>query len=379
MSRPRSEPVRLVLAGAGHAHLEVLRRLAEERPAGVEVTVVSAEPRHFYSGMVPGLVAGQYGEGEIAFELRPLVERAGGRFVVERVTGVEAAARRLRLAGGGEIDYDLVSFNLGSSPSAAGVPGAREHATSIKPLSRALELRRRLRALAAEGRGRVVVVGAGAAGVEIALAAAAVLGAGEGEGRVALVEAADAILAGYPPRFRARAEAVLARRGVRVLTGSPVARVEPERLALADGRELPARLALWLVGAAAPEAFDGSGLPLDPRGFLLVNDRLRSPGDPAVFGVGDCATLAEHPETPKAGVYSVRQGPVVAAGLVAAIRGGRGPRYRPQRGFLSILNTGDGRALLAYKCLVVYGRSAWRLKDRIDRRFMRRYQSLYAG
>ena len=72
----------------------------------------------------------------------------------------------------------------------------------------------------------------------------------------------------------------------------------------------------------------------------------------------------------------MREGPILWQSLKAAMTGGESPRYVPQKGFLSILNTGDGRALLDYKGLVSHSRWAWRLKDRIDRRFMARYQRL---
>jgi hypothetical protein len=60
-------------------------------------------------------------------------------------------------------------------------------------------------------------------------------------------------------------------------------------------------------------------------------------------------------------------------------RSGKPPRYRPQRSFLSLLNTGDGKALLRYKGLISHSRWAWRLKDRIDRGFMARYRVSVAG
>jgi selenide, water dikinase len=75
-------------------------------------------------------------------------------------------------------------------------------------------------------------------------------------------------------------------------------------------------------------------------------------------------------------VYAVREGPVLWESLVAAVQKAPPPRYRPQRGFLSILNTCDGKALLHYKGLVARSRWSWLLKDWIDRRFMRRYQGL---
>ena len=62
--------------------------------------------------------------------------------------------------------------------------------------------------------------------------------------------------------------------------------------------------------------------------------------------------------------------------LVAAVEGTSPPHYLPQGDFLSILNTAGGRALLRYRGIVSGSRWAWRLKDRIDRRFVRKYQTL---
>ena len=84
----------------------------------------------------------------------------------------------------------------------------------------------------------------------------------------------------------------------------------------------------------------------------------------------DAATLADSPNTPKAGVYAVREGPILEAGLRAALGGAEGPSYVPQSGFLRILNSGDGTALLEWKGFVLEGRLAMRIKDRIDRGFL---------
>jgi NADH dehydrogenase FAD-containing subunit len=335
-----------------------------------------------YSGMVPGFLYGEYREEEVAVELTPLVTRAKGKLVAARATGVDPGARRVRLEGGGEVGYDLVSFNVGSRTAGEGTPGVREHAAVIKPIERAAEVRRRLEELAgaagagagAEGR-EVAVVGAGPAGVEVACAARTVLDRAGGGGGVRLLEAGGEILAGYSERVRSKARRVLAARGVEVRTGAPVAAVRAGGVELEGGEDLPADLVVWLTGAAAPPLFAGSALTLDDRGFLLVDPALRSLSHPEVFGAGDCVTPAAHPETPKAGVFAVREAPVLWRSLLAAL-GARGqyPSYEPQRSFLSILNTADGRALLRWRGIVSHSRWAWRLKDRIDRRFIARYQ-----
>lgn len=367
---------RLVLVGPGHTHLEVIRRQILQPLPGVELTVVSPGERHHYSGMVPGFLQGTYDEEEISIRVPPLVERAGGRAVLRRAVGLDPERRRVLLEGGEELGYDLVSIAVGSTTVGFDRPEIAEHSALVKPLARVVELRReldRLAAAEAEAPG-VAVVGAGAAGVEIALAAHAVL---EGRGRVGLYEAGDAILPSFSRRFRRRTRAVLTERGIAVQTGTGVVAVTRELLVLEDGRREPARLTVWLTGAVAYPWLRRSGLPVDDRGFLYVDRALRSVADPRVFAAGDCATLKEEPDTPKAGVYAVRHGPVLWQSLRATLTGREDfPDYQPQKRFLALLNTADGKALLRWKALVTHGRHGWWLKDWIDRRFMQRYQGL---
>jgi len=118
---------------------------------------------------------------------------------------------------------------------------------------------------------------------------------------------------------------------------------------------------------------------VDREGFLRVDDSLRSPAHPNVFGAGDCVSLDRHPDTPKAGVYAVREAPFLERSLRAFFEGTRAPRYAPQSGFLSILGTADGKALLRYGGVVSWSGWAWRWKQTIDRRFVRRYQTIAGG
>jgi NADH dehydrogenase FAD-containing subunit len=169
----------------------------------------------------------------------------------------------------------------------------------------------------------------------------------------------------------------LARNRVEVKLGERWPDPDSETIGEAD-------LIIWATGGRGPALFAGARLTLDERGYLLVDDTLRSLDDPCILAAGDAATLATHPETPKSGVYAVREGPVLRDNLVRALARARGAsgavradrRYRPQRRSLVLLNTGDGRAILSYGLLALEGRWVMRLKDRIDRRFMRRFQRL---
>ncbi len=367
MSRPR-----LLLVGAGHAHLEVLRHAAAETV--FDLALVSPVPRQVYSGMVPGYLAGTYALDDVSVAIAPLVENAGGRLIDGKATALDPRRQCVALADGREIQYDLVSFAVGSTTAGIERKEIAAGAVAAKPLDRVIDLKTRLEAQVREREEadrRAAVVGGGAAGYEVALALRAALGP---SAVVRLIERGPRLLADYPERFRDRALAVLRDKRIEAIVGESVDRVLPDRAKLATGREVPSDLTVWLAGAVGWPILAGSGLPLDDRGFLLLDDSLRSIADPKVFAAGDCGTMASYPETPKAGVYAVRQAPILWQSLVAAIRGEAPPRYRPQTGFLSLLNLGDGRALMHWKGVVLEGRSVFRLKDWIDRRFLAKYR-----
>lgn len=391
MSQPR-----LLLVGGGHAHLEILRRLIDAADSRHSppflVTLISLEPFHHYSGMAPGFLLGTYREQELRFDLRALADRARCHFVPAAAVALQPAppgqgdsAGTVTLADGQRLLYDLVSCNVGSLAAGSGQVAADPRVALVKPIARVVELEARLNSLARTKplapatKRHLVIVGGGAAGIELAFAGAAVLDradGGSGQRSVTLVEGRSEILPDYDQRCRHRVERLLLARGISLRTGVAALGTNSEGVRLADGTELAADLIVWLTGPEAPPLLAGAGLPLDSRGFLLVDDSLRSVGDSRVFAVGDCATLANYPETPKAGVYAVREAPILWASLLAAATNQAPPRYTPQSGFLSLLNTADGRALLRWRRVLLHARWAWRLKDRIDRRFVARYQRL---
>ena len=90
--------------------------------SGVRLTVIVDRPVAVYSGMVPGLVAGQYRRDELEIDVWPLARRAGARTVVARATGVDAAERRILLDGLPPLAYDTASFDVGSTVSGLGSP-----------------------------------------------------------------------------------------------------------------------------------------------------------------------------------------------------------------------------------------------------------------
>jgi selenide,water dikinase len=181
------------------------------------------------------------------------------------------------------------------------------------------------------------------------------------------------VLTGSPHGTVKAVKQELARRNVQLVLGKMVGSVQSGQITFADGSCLPADLVLWAGSATAPPLLKALGLPTDANGFLLTRPSLQSVGHDRIFAVGDTGTSDTWP-TPKAGVYAVRQGPILWENLQRLLRREPLVDYVPQRGFLSLLNLGDGRAILSYKGHTFRGAWCWRLKDRIDSRFMDMYQ-----
>ena len=239
-----------------------------------------------------------------------------------------------------------------------------------------------MRVLARKGRGRVAVVGAGAGGVELLLAVEhrlrnEVARAGFDEHGLSFILVSDGrnILPTFPPAFRARFEIILAARGVTVMCGAAVIGVEAGRLLLAGAPQVEADEILWTTQAAPASWLAQSGLPVDPRGFVRVDETLRVVGQDRIFAAGDIVAFPTR-ALPKSGVYAVREGPVLARNIGRALAGRPLRRFRPQRDALYLISTGDRYALGTRNGLVVEGAWVWRWKDWIDRRFMRQFKNL---
>lgn len=374
----------VVLVGAGHAHVEVLRSFAEAPPHGIDLTLVTRSRHAAYSGMLPGLIAGLYRPDETWIDTQTLARAAGAALVHASADGLDVAARRLKCEGRPPIPYDVLSLDIGSTTDGSAIPGACEHAVQVRPIDgfprRFESLRRRV--LHGKGTTRIAVVGGGAAGVELALSIAGRLRADAGAGgcpvdglQFVLVSGEPSILADFPPSFADRFRTVLEERGIEMVTGARVVAVEPGRLVLDGQPAVPADEILWVTGAAAPRWLRSTGLPLDRYGFISVDAHLRVQGLDDVFAAGDVACFTPR-RLAKSGVYAVREGPVIAGNIRRLLAGRPLVRFKPQRKALYLVSTGRRHAIGTRNGIVVAGSWVWRLKDWIDRQWIRRYQTV---
>ncbi|MBC2834623.1 selenide, water dikinase SelD [Paragemmobacter straminiformis] len=358
----------VVLIGGGHTHALVLRMFAMDPLPGVRLTVINPDPAAPYTGMLPGHIAGHYTKAEMMIDLVRLARFAGARVILDRATGIDRAGKRVLLAGRAPLAYDLCSIDIGIASDLPDVPGYALHATSAKPLGTYAErweafVERRLPAP------RLVIIGAGVGGVELALASAHRLRAAGAVPQITLLSRGPAL-----PHIGAAARstllAQLAAQGIALIEGASPATITAGAVTLSDGRTLPSDFTLTVAGARPQGWLAATGLDLH-EGFVTVSPALQS-SDPAIFAAGDCAHLGFAPR-PKAGVYAVRAAPVLNHNLRAVLTGQPLQAFRPQRDYLKLVSLGGKRALADKFGLGGGAGWLWRLKDRIDAKFMAKF------
>jgi selenide,water dikinase len=374
----------LVLIGGGHSHVTVLKRFGMKPLPGVRLTLIGKDVMTPYSGMLPGLIAGHYAFEDTHIDLGRLARFAGARFYHDAATGLDLADKRVLCRDRPPVRYDLLSVDIGSAPVTIDVPGAAEHAIPVKPIDRFVarweEMWRRV--IARGEASRIGVVGGGAGGVEILLAVQHRLkqllsadGRSDSLPQFHLFTDTSEILPTHNPLVRRKMRRVLRERGVQVHTDHEVTAVEPGRIRCANGFELDVDEILWVTWAGAAGWVADTGLDVDERGFIRVNDFLQSTSHPEVFAAGDIAGMVNHPR-PKAGVFAVRQGPPLAENLRRALLDRPLRPHRPQKEFLSLVSTGDRYAIASRSGWALEGAAIWRLKNWIDQRFMAKYRDL---
>ena len=340
---------RILLIGAGHAHLAVLHSLLKEPPAAARFALVTPRSKQLYSGMLPGVIAGHYRRDEAEIDVARLAAAGKVEFIEGEVIKLDPGEKVAKLAEGAELEFDLVSINVGSVPERS-LQGAG-FALPVKPYESFLERLSKARL------NRVAIVGAGVSGSEIGMAL---------HHRGAAVTLYSDKVPLWPPQL----EGVMRRMRVDVRPGMPADAIERGPVVHAGASTQEFDLVLLATAAAPLPWLRATGLPCDERGFLLTDDMLRSIAHPDVFAAGDCATPSSGP-LPRSGVYALRQGETLAANFRSVVSGQAPVAYRAQRHALALISCGRRYALAHRGNRSAQGRWVWWWKNHIDRRWVR--------
>lgn len=364
--------VQLLLIGGGHAHLGVLDMLAKRRRAGIDVTLVSTQDNQIYSGMLPGHLAGHYSLAQCSIPLDLVTEAAQAEFIRARIVGLDLKQRIAMTSTGDLLPFDVVSIDVGPAPDRQLIPGL-EHTLSIRPIEHLLEVWRTLeqRFAGTPLAQTVVVIGGGAAGTEIAAALAYRALNANVQLKPSLITGRAGLLPEFPKAARRLMRRRLMALGVRVIEADAES-VRQNAVTIRDAGEFHAD---WIIAALAGAAFSwprDSGLKCDAHGFIEVDAHLQSVSHPFVFAAGACTSMVGEPH-PKSGVHAVRAGPPLGENLIRALTKRPLAPYRPRKRALYLLSAGKQDAVGIWGPLVFDGQWVWRWKDRVDRRFIARF------
>ncbi|HLJ65404.1 MAG TPA: FAD-dependent oxidoreductase, partial [Stellaceae bacterium] len=233
---------------------------------GVRVTLITRGGDTPYSGMLPGFIAGYYRHEECYIDLRRLAAFAGARLILDEAVGLDRERGQVMTRGHPPFRYDVLSIDIGSTPTIDNVPGAADFATPVKPIDRfeAQWSKILARLLKAEGKVTLALVGGGVGGVELAFAVRERLGALV---RILLLTAGEP-LPHLSPGPRRRVLHALQGRGIEVVGEAEVTGVEKGALVARDGRRFPYDELLWVTEARAAPWLAQTGLALDGQGFI---------------------------------------------------------------------------------------------------------------
>jgi NADH dehydrogenase FAD-containing subunit len=359
---------RLVLLGAGRAHLHVLRALANPLVRGLEIVLVTPEREHFNAAMQSGILRGTYAPDAARIDVAALADRAGARLVEAEADRI-LSAEHVVVARGERIPFDACSLDDDGESEGADLPGVRHHALPLRPASVLPQVREQIETTLANATGRIdcVIVGGGVRGVEAAFVLQEMVGAAKHGGVVTIVDEAATILEDAES-CRDVAREALEQLGVCFALGSRAVELHADRVMLGNGGSLSASLVLWATSARAPESIVMSGLRHDRRGRLLVDDTLRAIDGSPIWAAGSCASRASG-STDEA-EFSSAHGRVLERSLRAALDASSSTAVRRARRKLCLLDTADGRAVIGWGGVRGRSLAAGWLKRHLDRRFV---------
>lgn len=365
----------LVLVGGGHAHMVTLANLHTFVEKGYRVTVVGPSAYHYYSGMGPGMLGKTYAPDDIRFATRHVVEKQGGTFLLGKAATVDPVAKTLSLESGDQISYDVISFNAGSYVPTLNLSEMSDDIYSAKPIERLLEAQTRILALCSRKKITIGIVGGGPSSAEIAGNVWQLMRDSGKHLPEIKIFAGNRFMSRFPKKVRTKVEQSLKKRGISILSGSYVEKIESKTVILTSGERHDLDVIFLALGVRPNRLFKDSGLPTGPDGGLLVNAYLQSTAHPDIFGGGDCIYFEPRP-LDKVGVYAVRENPILYANLMAALEGKPLQSFDPGGDYLLIFNVGGGKGVLQKKWLLLDGKLAFFIKDAIDRKFMKKFQAM---
>lgn len=296
--------MRVAVFGGGYAGLPLVRTLEGALPADDEIVLIDASPTHTVRHEVHRVIRRPSIGEEIAIPFEELLDRATHR--QQRVTDIDAEGQTATFDDGSTLAFDAGAICVGVETNFYDLPGIREHATPLRTIDHAEQIRAAFFDSVADG-GHVVVGGAGLSGIQVAGEIRALADEQAEDVTVTLLEQAPVVAPSFPEDIQHALQDELDAQGIAVRTNATVERAGESTIELADGSAVDYDQFVWTGGIRSTDAV-GSTRPQVPSTLRLA-DR--------TFALGDAARVVDVDgrAAPATAHTAIRQAPVAAENI----------------------------------------------------------------
>jgi len=345
---------KLLIAGAGHATLPLIKMGQKWKKHNIQIQVVSARPILIYSGSLPQFMGGFYSWDQTAVDIEKLCVRYGADFYPGTVNSINTEQKAVATSGKKKFSYDFLVINVGAET----IPLFNSGKVSpVKPMPKLLKVKKSLE----KGVSRLLIIGGGAAGSELALNISHPKSGYDCE--ITLVEKNERILSSYSKKLSRQVAAILKKRGVIVKTGTELSE-----------RELNHFNEVIIAAGNRPRSITiNQNFEAGTSGRILTDNTLQVKGKPGIFAAGDTADVGGN-DYQQIGVHAVKQGVLLRHNLEAAILGRPLKNYRPYPINPLILSNGPDKAFMVVGKWSAGGRFYSILKHLLDMRWIEKYK-----
>ncbi len=366
---------KILLIGGGHAHIQVLHLLSKVDPQLFELTLISDRQLSPYSGMLPSYMAGVYSADQLHFDLKDICMRFNFNFIEDLVTLIEPRQNQVETRKNGVFKYDAASVNIGIQPHSISTvqdSHLENEIIYLKPISKLIQRWNKMITSEQKKSLDITLIGGGAAAFEVAVACRRHFSSLQN--KIKIISGHAGLLSDQNEKTQRLARKTLKELNIELIEKVRVQKIESHQLILDNGIALPRQICFVATSAQAPQIFNESNLPVNEKGFVKVDDQLFVQGYSNLLAAGDCCEF-NNLSLPKAGVFAVREGPILFNNIYSFISGeSKYQVYKPQKRYLTILITKPGQAIASFGNFTFQGKLAWRLKNYIDLKFMNRFR-----
>lgn len=365
----------IVVAGGGFGGFGTALNLEKKlrRDPSYRIVLIDQNTFHLYTASLYEVAIGELSSQCVLLPFHRSVKGRKIEFVNATITEIDPIKKLIKTASGDLISYWKMIFALGADTEDFGIPGVARYGLGLKSVTDAEKIRQRLAHGAATKNQpiKVIVGGGGFTGIEIA---GELTGYRDFPIEVTVVEAAPRILAGLPELVSKTVTHRLNLLGVKIATSSPIKEAKPDRITLANGREMPYDVLIWTAGVRGSRLLDPNIFPLDKRKALIVDRYLRVQGFEDIFVIGDNAATGVAWTATKAEA----DGKIAAHNITAGIKGKKMESYRAFEPSF-IIPVGKNWAIAKIGKIIFWGRAVALLKDLVRLSYLLKIMPFWAA